>query len=137
MAMPRPNFEVVAPFDASTQEVFNKLVNGETIRQVKFELTEPFGANGQRAVEKWTLNNARVVNFDRDSGQSPQYAFAYESAEYCLWDGITFQCAPFDVPAQNEIALQAGDADEDLDFDQLDLVRVQQAGKYLSGRSAT
>jgi hypothetical protein len=33
--------------------------------------------------------------------------------------------------------LQAGDADMDLDFDQLDLVRVQIAGKYLSGQAAT
>ena len=33
--------------------------------------------------------------------------------------------------------LQAGDADEDLDFDQLDLVRVQIAAKYLSGDAAT
>jgi hypothetical protein len=33
--------------------------------------------------------------------------------------------------------LQAGDADQDLDFDQLDLVRVQQAGKYLTGQLAT
>ncbi len=34
-------------------------------------------------------------------------------------------------------ALQAGDADQDLDFDQLDLVRVSVAGKYLSGQAAT
>ena len=33
--------------------------------------------------------------------------------------------------------LLAGDADEDLDFDQLDLVRVQIAGKYLTGAPAT
>jgi hypothetical protein len=33
--------------------------------------------------------------------------------------------------------LQAGDADMDLDFDQLDLVKVQIAAKYLTGRSAT
>jgi hypothetical protein len=33
--------------------------------------------------------------------------------------------------------LQAGDADRDLDFDQLDLVRVQVAAKYLTGRAAT
>lgn len=33
--------------------------------------------------------------------------------------------------------LQAGDADEDLDFDQLDLVKVQIAARYLSGRPAT
>ena len=34
-------------------------------------------------------------------------------------------------------ALQAGDADQDLDFDQMDLVQVQIAAKYLSGRDAT
>ena len=33
--------------------------------------------------------------------------------------------------------LQAGDADQDFDFDQLDLVQVQIAAKYLSGQSAT
>ena len=33
--------------------------------------------------------------------------------------------------------LMAGDADQDLDFDQLDLVRVQVAAKYLSGQPAT
>ena len=33
--------------------------------------------------------------------------------------------------------LQAGDADQDLDFDQLDLVRVQIAAKYLTGESAS
>ncbi len=33
--------------------------------------------------------------------------------------------------------LQAGDADQDFDFDQFDLVKVQQAGKYLSGRRAS
>jgi hypothetical protein len=36
-----------------------------------------------------------------------------------------------------EDALQAGDADQDLDFDQLDLVKVQVAAKYLSGLAAT
>ncbi len=33
--------------------------------------------------------------------------------------------------------LQAGDADQDFDFDQLDLVQVQIAAKYLSGNAAT
>jgi hypothetical protein len=33
--------------------------------------------------------------------------------------------------------LQAGDADADLDFDMLDLVKVQIAGKYLTGQAAT
>ena len=34
-------------------------------------------------------------------------------------------------------ALQPGDADQDLDFDQLDLVQVQIAAKYLTGQAAT
>jgi hypothetical protein len=33
--------------------------------------------------------------------------------------------------------LQPGDADQDYDFDQLDLVRVQIAAKYLTGQAAT
>ena len=33
--------------------------------------------------------------------------------------------------------IQAGDADQDFDFDQLDLVRVQLTGKYLTRRDAT
>ena len=33
--------------------------------------------------------------------------------------------------------LQAGDADHDLDFDQFDLIQVQQAAKYLTGDPAT
>jgi hypothetical protein len=34
-------------------------------------------------------------------------------------------------------ALQAGDADQDLDFDQFDLIKVQIAAKYLTGQAAT
>lgn len=33
--------------------------------------------------------------------------------------------------------LQPGDADQDSDFDQLDLVQIQQAGKYMTGQLAT
>ena len=41
-----------------------------------------------------------------------------------------------ETPA-NLIFLNAGDADQDLDFDQLDLVQVQVAAKYLTGEPAT
>lgn len=40
-------------------------------------------------------------------------------------------------PLLDTVRLQAGDADMDLDFDQLDLVQVQIAAKYLSGADAT
>ncbi len=39
--------------------------------------------------------------------------------------------------ASDRNPLQAGDADQDLDFDQLDLVQVQIAAKYLTGQTAT
>jgi hypothetical protein len=52
--------------------------------------------------------------------------------------------APDNNPILNGLTLevlerlaQAGDADQDGDFDQLDLVRVQVAAKYLTGRAAT
>ena len=39
--------------------------------------------------------------------------------------------------AQVSVQLLPGDSDQDLDFDQFDLIKVQQAGKYLSGQPAT
>ena len=44
---------------------------------------------------------------------------------------------PPDISPPGAPFLQAGDADQDLDFDQLDLVKVQIAGKYLTGAAAT
>ena len=40
-------------------------------------------------------------------------------------------------PIGGGTVLRAGDADQDLDFDQLDLVQVQVAAKYLTGAVAT
>ena len=51
--------------------------------------------------------------------------FAYDDEHFYL------SVVPGPVP------LQAGDADMDYDFDQLDLVRVQIAAKYLTGQAAT
>jgi hypothetical protein len=45
--------------------------------------------------------------------------------------------ALFDAIIQDPPALQPGDADMDCDFDQLDLVRVQVAAKYLTAEAAT
>jgi hypothetical protein len=46
-----------------------------------------------------------------------------------LWSGGT--------PPAIAVGLEAGDADQDLDFDQLDLVKVSIAAKYLTGNPAT
>jgi hypothetical protein len=40
-------------------------------------------------------------------------------------------------PLQDSDVLQAGDADQDLDFDQMDLVQVQVAAKFLTATAAT
>jgi hypothetical protein len=48
-----------------------------------------------------------------------------------------FTWVDFANPLGPPAGLQAGDADQDFDFDQLDLVRVQQAAKYLTGQAAT
>jgi hypothetical protein len=52
------------------------------------------------------------------------------------WGGNVFQFT-FSSEKPEGPPLQAGDADQDLDFDQLDLVRVQVAAKYLTGQPAT
>ena len=44
---------------------------------------------------------------------------------------------PIDGGGAVDPPLRAGDADQDLDFDQFDLVKVQVAAKYLSGQAAT
>ena len=41
------------------------------------------------------------------------------------------------TPVSLTTVLQAGDADQDFDFDQIDLVQVQVAGKYLTGQAST
>jgi hypothetical protein len=64
--------------------------------------------------------------------------FVFSTSRQLLEDFTQEQMDEFflnrDAPAG---ALQAGDADQDLDFDQLDLVQVQIGGKYLTGQAAT
>ena len=64
------------------------------------------------------------------------------SAQYIRWDiletyGANPGAADFEFIAGASGGLEAGDADMDFDFDQLDLVQVQIASKYLSGEMAT
>ena len=78
----------------------------------------PFGMAGQSDVEVWRgyLSDVRL----------------FESA---LTQSEVQSIMAGEEPGQK--ALQAGDADMDLDFDQLDLVKVQVGGKYLTGQAAT
>lgn len=61
-----------------------------------------------------------------------------QSGQYdllCANNGCISPLFPTFAPAV--LTLQPGDADQDLDYDQFDIVRVQRAGKYRTGRRAT
>ena len=66
-------------------------------------------------------------------------AFSQEPEDEMIWDELRIGSTWEDVVSGNNAdpLLQAGDADQDLDFDQLDLVKVQIGGKYLTGQAAT
>ncbi len=85
-------------------------------------------------VNNW-LGRSNWVNDSGFEGTFNEFRL-YDEA---LDDGAvaaSFAAGP-DVPIGGQVVLQAGDADQDLDFDQLDLVRVQIAAKYLTGQAAT
>jgi hypothetical protein len=69
------------------------------------------------------------------SGNDDTYRSGYVGLQTSAQQVIEFD--NFTITPLVEAPLQAGDADQDLDFDQLDLVRVQIAARYLSGQPAT
>jgi hypothetical protein len=66
-------------------------------------------------------------------------AFNQEPDDEMLWDELRFGTTWEDVVGGTDGAapLQAGDANMDYEFNQLDLVQVQIAAKYLTGQPAT
>jgi hypothetical protein len=69
------------------------------------------------------------------SGSDNSYASGYVGLQLYAMSGVEFD--NFTITELGTSRLQAGDADQDLDFDQLDLVKVQIAAKYLTGQAAT
>ena len=85
----------------------------------------------QQAVD---LTNFLAVSFFKiHLNGDPEYG------EFLSQEVIEAQRLPMDFIAEQlaPTPLQAGDSDQDLDFDQLDLVQVQIAAKYLTGDPAT
>jgi hypothetical protein len=72
------------------------------------------------------VSNGRITQHPSDS--------RFVSAQ--PFDFTTAQIIP-NYPPPPAPQLQAGDADQDLDFDQFDLIKVQIAAKYLTGQPAT
>ncbi len=80
------------------------------------------GGTGQFAGASGQGSWSAMARFTSDSGGTADH----------IWQGsLTI------LPAALMPPLQPGDADQDLNFDERDLVRVQQAAKFLSGQVAT
>jgi hypothetical protein len=83
------------------------------------EIPEPgFGSGGAIFWTDWTQNT--------EVQSTPDGVGLFHTAN---WGTLTFEGA--------DVQLQPGDSDQDLDFDQFDLIQVQIAAKYLTGEAAT
>jgi peroxiredoxin/uncharacterized membrane protein YeaQ/YmgE (transglycosylase-associated protein family) len=88
-----------------------------------------FGAHADGYLPHLTIvNGAASTNYD-------QWEILYSRAGYSEGDYTTLRSIIDGVERLPE--LQAGDANQDLQFDQLDLFQVLRARKYLSGQAAT
>ena len=101
----------------------------EEVRGLAFSLRDLKDQAGVNLTMGTEIKGVRIISNRRID---PRDILGTQGGEFSLVDPVLF--AAHVVPSA---ALQAGDADQDLDFDQLDLVRVQFAGKYLTGQSAT
>jgi hypothetical protein len=82
-----------------------------------------------------TTNGGRF--FDGQVGEVKIYDAAFTPEEFADELGSLDQKWLGEPNGGGATQLQAGDADMDCDFDQLDLVQVQVAAKYLTGETAT
>jgi hypothetical protein len=82
--------------------------------------------------------NAYPVHIGFAAGHAGRF-FVGQIADVRIYDEALDEDALRAIMEGGDLAtqLQPGDADMDLDFDQLDLVKVQIAAKYLSGQTAT
>ena len=109
-----------------------------------FEGTETENAGqivADSTVVKYTIAISDDDNFDTGNTERSHTLTYYREKEDGTpadWrDTSAFADLTFVGPFGAAPQLKAGDADRDLDFDQLDLVQVQVASKYLSGQPAT
>ena len=98
---------------------------------VTFEIGEEpvvvFGLDAFQRDTGATLNAFGIFTSTHGGGDRP------DSMEFFI-DDVTYTSL---LGGDGATRLQAGDSDQDLDFDQLDLVQVQIAAKYLTGQPAT
>ena len=113
-------------------------VNGEA--DAVFE-----GPPSASQVSSYNANTLRPFNIGAGEDTGTNFYFVGRIDDVSLWDETLSQEAIASIAELGvagyvggaEAALRAGDADQDFDFDQLDLVKVQVGGKYLTGQAAT
>jgi hypothetical protein len=84
-------------------------------------------------LQAMTGNNRLIVG-DCCTNANDLAPFVFEELEI---EYIRFDLDGVFEPAPDGTVLQAGDANQDLEFNQLDVVQVQIAAKYLTGQPAT
>ena len=109
------SFEVAFPWEALEETPDNILARGDMGFGIAVNDTDIGGARDTQIM--WATELADLWHI---SASFPSVALSNET-----------------VGGGGKPKLQAGDADQDLDFDQLDLVQVQIAAKYLTGQAAT
>jgi hypothetical protein len=110
---------------------FVQVTNGELETYTLYDASAPNSAGGLALFNDILADDiVTVALVETDPDVAATYA-GYASQGF---PGPTLDIAATPTRA---IPLQAGDADQDLDFDQIDLVRVQIAAKYLTGLTAT
>ena len=109
---------------------FVPLVDGQRETYTLYDATRANTAGGLSLISDISTNTTITLALaESDRGVAAYYA-GIANPDF---DGPTLRI----TASKSAVELQAGDADQDLDFDQLDLVRVQIAAKYLTGQPAT
>ena len=123
-------FHMVTTYDMDADQIAF-YYNGEKVVDISAD-----GNAG--AIELGDWGQAAIVGFVSDSRKRQFYGrmdefYIFNRAITEQEVGLLYNLVEPNAPPE----LQAGDSDRDLDFDQLDLVLVQQGGKYLTGQAAT
>ena len=132
-------FEIGGSSPGGTHDLVNIVGNADLDGQLQLSLANGFVPESD---DEFTLLGAEgiVGIFDNiAAGQRLSTVDGQGSFEVNYGIGSSFDENRLVVSnfIPNSFMLRAGDADQDLDFDQLDLVKVQVANKYLSGAAAT
>jgi hypothetical protein len=106
------------------------------------ELLRPTGTTeGELTGVNLDTDGDALIDEPRDVSAAIQFSLAIPAGQTVSlgfnYVGGSLSNAIFPLEGDFVVRLKPGDADQDLDFDQLDLVKVQIASKYLTGQAAT